>query len=244
MADFRRIKLQVLAVLEAPDWEKGLESLLDIPSRKIIGPLFSLLLHPPEIKWHAVTAFGVVVSRMAEQDTSDALTVMRRLLWNMQRNSSNSGWGMSESMGEVMAQSERLAERFHNQLISYIQNPDCFGSGNNYIEHPQLRQMAYWGLGRLSEARPKFTAKAVPDLLQVLSGEGDASKGFICWTLGSLRAKVAQSALEELVDSTSEMELYRNRRLTRVTLGTLAREALQTIQNSSRILVSDIGVTH
>lgn len=238
MADFRRIKLQVLAVLKAPDWEKGLESLLDIPFRKIIGPLFSLLLHPPEIKWHAVTAFGVVVPRMAEQDTSDALTVMYRLLWNMQRNSSNSGWGMSESMGEVMAQSERLAKRFHNHLISYIQNPDCFGSGNNYIEHPQLRQMAYWGLGRLSEARPKLTAKAVPDLLQVLPGEGDASKGLICWTLGSLRAKKAQSALEELVDSTSEMELYRNRRLTKVTLGALAREALQTIQNSPRILVS------
>ncbi len=238
MADFRRIKLQVLAVLKAPDWEKGLESLVDIPSRKIIGPLFSLLLHPPEIKWHAVTAFGVVVPRMAEQDISDALTVMRRFIWNMQRNSSNSGWGISESMGEVMAQSERLAKRFHKQLISYIQNPDCFGSGNNYIEHPQLRQMAYWGLGRLSEARPKFTAKAAPDLLQALSGEGDASKGLICWTLGSLRAKEAQSVLEELIDSTSEMELYRNRRLMRVTLGALAREALQTIQNSSRILVS------
>ncbi len=232
MADFRRIKLQVLAVLKAPDWEKGLESLLDIPSRKIIGPLFSLLLHPPEIKWHAVTAFGVVVPRMAEQDISDALTVMRRFIWNMQRNSSNSGWGISESMGEVMAQSERLAKRFHKQLISYIQNPDCFGSGNNYIEHPQLRQMAYWGLGRLSEARPKFTAKAAPDLLQALSGEGDASKGLICWTLGSLRAKEAQSVLEELIDSTSEMELYRNRRLMRVTLGALAREALQTIQNA------------
>jgi addiction module HigA family antidote len=55
----------------------------------------------------------------------------------------------------------------------------------------RFRQMAYWGLGRLSEARPKFTVKAVPDLLQVLSGEGDASKGLICWTLGSLRAKEA-----------------------------------------------------
>lgn len=234
MGDFRRIKLQVLAVLKAPDWEKGLESLLDIPSRKIIGPLFSLLLHPLEIKWHAVTAFGVVVPRMAEQDINDALTVMRRFTWNMQRNSSNSGWGMSESMGEVMAQSERLAKKFHKQLISYIQNPDCFGSGNNYIEHPQLRQMAYWGLGRLSEAQPKFTAKAVPDLLQALPGEGDASKGFICWTLGSLRAKEAQSAMEELVDSTSEMELYRNRRLTKVTLGALAREALQTIQTEKK----------
>ncbi len=229
MADFRRLKSQVLAVLKAPDWEERLDSLLDIPPQKIIGPLFSLLLRPPEIKWHAVTAFGVVVPRMAEQDIRDALAVMCRFLWNMQRNSSNSGWGISESMGEVMAQSERLAKRFHKQLISFIQDPDCFGSGNNYIEHPHLRQMAYWGIGRLSEARPKFTLKAVPDLLQALPAEGEPSKGLICWILGSLRAKEAQSALEELVDYTSKMELYRDRRLTTVTLGALAKEALEAI---------------
>jgi len=229
MARFRKLKSQVFGVLGAPEWEDKLESLLALPPKQLIGPLFSCLHHPPEIKWHAVTAFGLLVPRMAEQDISDALAVMRRFLWNMQRNSSNSGWGISESMGEVMAQSERLAKRFHKQLISYIQNPDCFGSGNNYIEHPQLRQMAYWGLGRLSQARPKFTVKAVPDLLQALPGEGDASKGLICWTLGSLRAKEAQSALEELVDSTSKMELYRNRSLTRVTLGALAKEALEAI---------------
>lgn len=233
MANFRRLKQQVLAVLKAPDWEKEIESLLDIPPRKIIGPLFSMLLHPPEIKWHAVTAFGVIVPPMAERDIREGLSVMRRFLWNMQRNSSNSGWGISESMGEVMAQSERLAKRFHKQLISYIQNPDCFGSGNNYIEHPQLRQMAYWGLGRLSQAWPKFTVKAVPDLLEALPREGDSSKGLICWTLGSFGAKEAQSALEELVDSTSKMELYRDRRLITVTLGTLAKEALQAVQNTS-----------
>jgi hypothetical protein len=229
MGDFRRLKPQVLAVLKAPDWENGLESLLDIPPQKIIGPLFSLLLHPPEVKWHAVTAFGVIVPRMAEHDIRDALAVMRRFLWNMQRNSSNSGWGISESMGEVMAQSEPLARRYHRQLISYIQNPRCFGSGNNYIEHPQLRQMAYWGVGRLAQARPEFAVKAVPDLLQALAGEGDASKGLMCWTLGCVRAREARSALEELVDATSEMTLYRNRKLMTVSLGALAKEALEAI---------------
>jgi len=230
MGDFRRLKPHVLAVLRAPDWKRGLDSLLDIPPRKIIGPLFSLLLHPPEIKWHAVTAFGVVVPRMAEQDIREGQAVMRRFLWHMQRNSSNSGWGISESMGEVMAQSGRLAKGFHKQLISYIQNPDCFGSGNNYVEHPQLRKMAYWGLGRLAQARPEFAVKAVPDLLQALPREGGASKGLICWTLGSVRAREAQSALAGLVDSTTKMTLYRNRELTTVTLGALAEEALQAIQ--------------
>lgn len=229
MGEFRRLKPQVLAVLKASDWENRLASLLDIPPQKIIGPLFSLLLHPPEVKWHAVTAFGVIVPRMAEHDIRDALAVMRRFLWNMQRNSSNSGWGISESMGEVMAQSERLAKRYHRQLISYIQNPRCFGSGNNYIEHPQLRQMAYWGLGRLSQARPEFVVKAVPDLLQALPGEGDASKGLMCWTLGCVKAKEARSALEELVDATSKMTLYRDRKLMTVSLGALAKEALEAI---------------
>ena len=229
MGEFRRLKPQVLAVLKASDWENRLASLLDIPPQKILGPLFSLLLHPPEVKWHAVTAFGVIVPRMAEHDIRDALAVMRRFLWNMQRNSSNSGWGISESMGEVMAQSERLAKRYHRQLISYIQNPRCFGSGNNYIEHPQLRQMAYWGLGRLSQARPEFVVKAVPDLLQALPGEGDASKGLMCWTLGCVKAKEARSALEELVDATSKMTLYRDRKLMTVSLGALAKEALEAI---------------
>jgi hypothetical protein len=229
MGEFRRLKPQVLAILKAPDWENRLASLLDIPPQKVIGPLFSLLLHPPEVKWHAVTAFGVIVPRMAEHNITDALSVMRRFLWNMQRNSSNSGWGISESMGEVMAQSERLAKRYHRQLISYIQNPRCFGSGNNYIEHPQLRQMAYWGLGRLSQARPEFAVEAVPDLLQALPGEGDASKGLMCWTLGCVRAKEAQSALEELVDATSKMTLYRDRKLMTVSLGALAKEALEAI---------------
>ena len=233
MAQFRRLKGQVMAVLQAPDWENKLESLLDIPPWKVIGPLFSLLMHPPEIKWHAVTAFGVVVPRMAQKDIRDGLAVMRRFLWHMQRNSSNCGWGIAESMGEVMAQSEPFAKRFHKQLISYIQDPDCFGAGNNYIEHPQLRQMAYWGIGRLSQTRPQFAAQAVSDLLLALPAERDASKGLICWTLGSLRANEAQNALEGLIDSTSNMDLYRDRRLTTVTLGALAKEALQATQNRS-----------
>jgi len=233
MTGFRRLKPQIMALLQSPDWEEKLMSLLEIPAQKVIAPLFSLLLHPPEIKWHAVTAFGIVVPSMAEQDMKSGLAVMRRFLWHMQRNSSNSGWGISESMGEVMAQSEGLAKRFHKQLISYVQNPRCLGSGNNYIEHPQLRQMAYWGLGRLSEARPQFTATAVSDLLQALPKEGDASKGLICWALGSLKAKKAQRALEELVDATGNIELYRDRELKTVTLGALAREALGAIQKAS-----------
>jgi hypothetical protein len=169
---------------------------------------------------------------MAEKEITGALAVTRRFLWHMQRNSSNSGWGISESMGEVMAQSQRLAKRFHQQLISYVQDPRCFGAGNNYIEHPQLRQMAYWGLGRLSEARPECVIKAVPDLLQALPKEGDPSKGLICWILGSVGAKEALGAVEALVDSESNLELYRNRRLTTVTVGGLAQEALQAIEKA------------
>jgi hypothetical protein len=92
--------------------------------------------------------------------------------------------------------------------------------------------MAYWGIARLAQARPKFVVKAVPDLLRALPGEWDASKGLICWALGALRATEAQSALKGLVDAGSRMTLYRNRRLTTVTLGAMAKEALQAIQKT------------
>jgi len=227
MSGFREQKTQILAVLKDPDWEQGLLRLVDkIPAQKLIPPLLSFLPHTSEIKWRAITGMGLVVPHMEKQDKAKALSVMRRLLCAMQRNSSNSGWGVAEAMGEVMAMSEPMARRFHKQLISYIQNPKVSISGNNYIEHPQLRQGAYWGLARLSQVRPEFTAHVGPELLRALPKEGTPSQGLICWILGSIKAEQAKDALLELADSKSEIELYRDKRLTEVTLGALAQEAV------------------
>ncbi len=230
MPNFREQKTQVLAVLAAQDWEDGLLRLMDkVPAQKLIPPLLSFLPHATEIKWRAITGFGVVVPRLEKQDRTRALGVMRRLLCAMQRNSSNSGWGVAEAMGEITAMSPSLAQKYHKQLVSYVQNPKVSISGNNYIEHPQLRQGAYWGVARLSQARPELTAHAGPELLLALPKEGPASQGLICWILGSIREKQAEKALAELADSKHEFELYRDKRLTKVTLGALAQEALSAI---------------
>jgi hypothetical protein len=227
MARFRQLKLEVLAALGSPEWEEEIESLLALPPKHLLGPLFSCLCHPPEIKWHAVTAFGLLVSRMADQNMADAGAVMERFLWNIEKDSSITGWGILESMGEVMACQEVLAKKFHKQLISYVKSPDCPGS--NYIEQPTLRRSAYWGLGRLSQVRTEFVTEAAPHLLKALPRQDATSKGLICWTLGLLQVKEAKSALEKLVNGASEIELYRDRTLGKTTLGALAKEALDAI---------------
>ncbi|MDY7000347.1 MAG: HEAT repeat domain-containing protein, partial [Thermodesulfobacteriota bacterium] len=199
MSSFRKQKAQLSVVLKAPDWEHGLFSLLDqVPAQKLIPPLLSFLSYTTEIKWRAITGLGLVVSRLERENRNKAIGVMRRLLCAMQRNSSNSGWGVAEAMGEIAAMSEPLAKRYHKPLISYIQNPKVSISGNNYIEHPQLRQGAYWGLARLSQVRPELTAHVGPELLDALPKEGDPSKGLICWTLGSIKAEQAKNTLLKL----------------------------------------------
>jgi hypothetical protein len=70
----RDLKRQVLEHLGSEDMEAALETLRQFPPRKVINPLFSLLLHTdPKIKWAAVTAFGVVVSTLADQNMESKL---------------------------------------------------------------------------------------------------------------------------------------------------------------------------
>ena len=91
MPHFRELKSQVLSALESPEWENRLESLLSFPPKQVIGALCSCLHHPPEIKWHAVTAFGMLVPRMADENMADARIVMNRFVWNIERDSASAG---------------------------------------------------------------------------------------------------------------------------------------------------------
>ena len=105
--------LWFMKVEEDADFEKALESLRCLPGRKAVNPLFSFLYHSDDlIRWHAVSAMGLVVSDLADNDMESARIVMRRLIWNLNDESGGIGWGSPEAMGETMAQHAGLARLF------------------------------------------------------------------------------------------------------------------------------------
>ena len=147
----RKLKPIVLSIIEHPDFTNILQKIHELPPQKTINALFSFLCSADKsIKNKAVIAMGEVVSRMAKTNLESARTVMRRLIWSLNEESSWIGWGSAEAMGEIMARNNTLAREYHNILISYVTE------GDNYLLYDKLREEVVQGLNRLSQVHPQL----------------------------------------------------------------------------------------
>lgn len=229
MAHFKSMKRDFSAFLPRDDWRSAVEPYLDLPPRKVLGPLFSLLLAPePLLKWRAVSAFGVTVARLSKQDLESARVVMRRLMWNLNEESGAIGWGAPEAMGESLARCPRLALEFNRILISYAQEPTS-GDGN-YLDHEPLRRGAYWGMARLADVRPELVRQGLATFLDLLRDDDPQNQALGLWGLGSVgTGQDVASAVQLLVDDKNVVVLYRDDQLRNYLVSDLAREALAKI---------------
>jgi HEAT-like repeat len=223
----RALKDEVLAVLRSDDVNRSLETLLKRPPMPIINTLFSLLLsHESFIRWHAVTAMGGAVARLAKEDLESARVVLRRMIWQLNDESGGIGWGCPEAMGEAVARDNRLATEYAHILISYVREDA------NFLEYEPLRAGAVWAIGRVAQERPECMADAIPYLLPSLGAQEPALRGMAVWALGHLRATGAISSLITLQDDSTEVEIYEDLKVRRRMIKDLAGEALARIRNS------------
>ncbi len=224
----RQLKKKILQHLQTEPFDKELDAICRLPLKQAVSPLFSFLCSPDEyVKWRAVTALGKVVSELATSDLEAARVVMRRFIWNLNDESGGIGWGCPESMAEVMARSQGLAEEYGHMLLSYIQ-PE-----GNYLEHEVLQRGVLWGVGRLAHARPGHTRKIGGYLLPYMESADPILRGLAAWAAGPAGSTEAISRLTELAEDTSRLMLYRDAKFNDCSVGELAREALSLIDRDS-----------
>ena len=194
----RDFKRKVIDLLKADDFAGVLETFRSCPARRVINPLFSCLCSTePEIKWRAITALGVVVANLAQDDMESARVVMRRMIWNLNDESGGIGWGVPETMGEVMARHKGLAREYVNILVSYIRED------GNFLEYEPLQQGVLWGLGRLAQTSPELLQDAGAHLHPFLSSEDATLRGLAAWIFGLLGGPQHESELEPLLERDS-----------------------------------------
>jgi hypothetical protein len=216
----RSFKRNVIALLKEDDFAEALKIFRSYSARRVINPLFSCLCSTePRIKWRAVTALGVVVANLARDDMESARVVMRRMIWNLNDESGGIGWGMPETMGEVMARHQGLAKEYVNILLSYIRED------GNFLEHQPLQQGVLWGLGRLAQTSPELLPNAEPHLLPFLSSENATLRGLAAWTIGLLTAGKDTPGLEVLKNDDTEVTLCLNGTERKYRISELARKA-------------------
>lgn len=232
MARFRELKVRVREVLAAPDWQARLPELSAFDAQQLTGPLFGLLLdRDEEVRWRAVEAFGLTAARLADQRLESARVLMRSCMWHLNEESGNLGWGVPESMAMSLVHHPVLAREYAPILCSYIYNEEKLDG--NYLDHDLLRRGVYWGLARLAEARPEAVDRARRFLVAALHEEDPGNRGLAAWALGFLREPSALPRLVELAGDTTAFPLFRDGRLTTVTVGQLASEAAAGIGKSA-----------
>lgn len=220
----RNLKRRVFDFLNSSDLESGLHELCRLPARRVINPLFSLLCSSnQEVRWRAITATGVVVANLAEEDMESARVVMRRLMWSLNDESGGIGWGAPEAMGEIMACHQGLAKEYAHILISYIMQD------GNLLEHELLQRGVVWGLARLGQVRPHLVQDAVPSLQPYLESKDATLRGLAAWTMGLLGVNTARLQLESLLEDNAEIQIYLNRKLVTCRVSDLAKQALTAL---------------
>jgi hypothetical protein len=224
----RQLKKRVAAYLQAEDFVQGLHEIKQLPPRQVVNPLFSFLCSIDErTKWRAVTAMGNVVSDLAASEPESARVVMRRFIWQLNDESGGIGWGCPESMAEVMAQNEKMAEEFGCLLISYIQ-PE-----GNYLEHPVLQRGVLWGVGRLAHSRPQYAHHADEHLHSYMQTPDPILRGLAAWAAGPIAGNETISLLEKLIHDQGQLTLYRDGQIKQYTVGQLTQEALEVVERQA-----------
>lgn len=220
----RALKKKIQALLEQPNLDEALAVIMQMPARQAVNPLFSSFYSGEELlRWRAITAMGIVVSRLAETEIESARVVMRRLIWNLNDESGGIGWGSPEAMGEITARSRRLAEEFGCMVVSYIRED------GNYLEHEVLQRGALWGVGRLAGRYPDLTEGAIGHLKPYLETDDPWLRGLGAWAAGNVGDTTCRDLLVDLALDSSEMKIFRKSIIEKITVGGLAAGALDRL---------------
>lgn len=223
----RRIdKRRVEELLRAPDFSENLSVWRSFPARKVINPLVSFLCSMDErVRWHAVTAAGIVTAALAEREPESARVIVRRFLWQLNDESGGIGWGIPEALGESLARSPLLAEEYGRLVLSFIKEDE------NHLDHPPLLAGALWAVARLLQTRADRLKDSEDPLISYVRHPNALFRALALWGLGAVGTKASLSRIEPLEADNAPVRLYRNESFQNTTVSELAQEARSAIRS-------------
>ena len=220
-------KQEIIDLLKSPDFRERLGSLRSLPLHKALNHLFSALCsEEEEIKWHAVTAVGLLAVPPAGTDLEATRNILRRMMWFLNEESGGTGWGIPEALGEILARNETLAREFAPILLSYIQ------PGDNFLDFEPLQRGALWAVGRVARAFPGLLRSlgAGNSLLPFLESKVSGVRGLAVWGRAPLGDVKTLSVLVRLRGDEEVIQLCLDGQFSSRPIGQLAEEAVKAIR--------------
>ncbi len=225
----RKLKKEIFVLLAGQHLDRLLVDLERFPAKAVVNVLFSAICQLDElVRWHAVSAMGVMVAHLARQEMEEARIIMRRLLWSLNDESGGIGWGAPESMAEIMHHHAGLAGEYIHMLISYTRpdGPELEQDGN-YLEHESLQRGLLWGLDRLCDRRLDLLLEKglANDIFPYLNSGDHVVRGLAVKICSRIGVDPPRKRLLELMTDESTFSFYHEGEFLELRVGQLAAMA-------------------
>ena len=192
---------------------------LSFDDKKTLRLLLRELYEPDEEKlWAIAHLIGEVCSRVATLKPG-MVSDMLHLLFEACSDSASSNWGTVETIGSIIAARPDIYGSFTRHLLSFMGDPSS-------------RVQVLWALGAIAEKRPDLVRNtSFYQLIGLLDSPVATEKGQMLRLLGRLKAKEVAGKIRMLQEDTTAVTIYENGLPVRTDIATLAKEALQLIED-------------
>ena len=191
---------------------------LSFDDKKTLRLLQRQVYEPDEEKrWAIARLIGEVCSRVATRKPG-MVSDLLHLLFEACSDSAASSWGAVESIGNIIACRPDIYGSFTRHLLAYVGDPST-------------RAQVLWALGTIAEKRPDLIrSTSFYQLIGLLDDPAVEVKGYMLRLLGRIQAKEVAGKIRMLQEETSPLTIYENGLPVQTDIGTLAKEALQMIE--------------
>lgn len=181
----------------------------------VVTTLLAMLFDPDSLlHWRATEALGY----LAKAQPKKVKDIIPRLLWSLNEDSASFGWGAAAALGEIGRNNYAIIEDIILMLF-------------HFLEEDFTREGMLWGLARLGLDHPQVVQEAASNIQTCLADPNPQVRAYAAWALGIIRARPAVSDLCLLVNDPEPVKLYETNVLRETTVGQIAREALQLLEN-------------
>jgi len=181
--------------------------------RKLLPNLQRLLYTgEDEVRRRAAEAMGRVSAVLGETRPASVSKLLQGLFYAV-TDTAASSWGAFEAIGEIIRHKPELYAGYLPQLYPFLGDET-------------RRAAAIEAMATATEARPDLLRKHTFHLLGYLGDPDPAVRGQTVRLLGHLGAGEMRDDLERLLQDPGDLRIYRDGRVLSVTVGRLAREAL------------------
>lgn len=184
--------------------------------RKILRTLQRLLYSGDDtLRRRAAEALGRVGAVVGEENPGAVSKLLQGLLYAI-TDTAASSWGSFEAIGEIIRYKPELYAGYLPQLFPFL--------SDETRRAPTLEALA-----TVAEVRPDLLRKHTYHFLAFLSDPEPAVRGQTARLLGHLEAVEMREDLEKLLDDLHELRIYREGNVLLLSVGHIAREALDRL---------------